>query len=97
MKTVTSDGMIIGHLPVEISRITKFFLDRGAVTQVELTSKHYPRSALVKGGIEIARLVRVRIPATLKNTKLVEKYLELFRERERGTPRQRMRKFLVVL
>ena len=30
--------------------------------------------------MEIACLVRVRIPATLKNTKLAEKYLELVRE-----------------
>ena len=31
--------------------------------------------------MEIAFLVRVRIPAKLKNTKLAEKYLELVRER----------------
>ena len=49
--------------------------------QVELTSKHYRCSRLVNGGTEIACLVRVRIPATLKNTKLAEKYLELVRER----------------
>ena len=73
--------MIIGHLPREISRITKFFLDPGAVMQVELTSKHYRRSPLVKGGIEIPCLIRVRIPVTFKNTKLAEKYLELVRER----------------
>ena len=78
IKTVTSDGMIVGHLPREISRITKFFLDRAAVMPVELTSKHYRRSPLVKGGMEIACLVRVRIPATFKNTKLAEK---LVRER----------------
>ena len=49
--------------------------------QVELTSKHYGRSLLVKGEMEIACLVRVKIQATLKNTKLAEKYLELVRER----------------
>ena len=81
IKTVTSDGMIVGHLPGEISRITKCFLDREAVMQVELTSKHYRRSPLVKGEMEIACLARVRLPATLKNTKLAEKYLELVRER----------------
>ena len=80
VKTVTSDGLNVGHLPGEILRITKFFFDRGAVMQVELTSKHYRRSPLVKGGMKIACLVRVRIPATLKNTKLAEKYLELVRE-----------------
>ena len=40
-QTFTSDGMIVGYLPGEISRITKFFLDRIAVMQVELTSKDY--------------------------------------------------------
>ena len=54
VKTVTSDGLNVGHLPGEILRITKFFFDRGAVMQVELTSKHYRRSPLVKGGMEIA-------------------------------------------
>ena len=49
IKTVTSDGMIVGHLPRETSQITKFFLDRGAVMQIELTSKHNRRSPLVKG------------------------------------------------
>ena len=49
IKTVTSDGMIVGHLPRETSQITKFFLDRGAVMQIELTSKHNRRSPLVEG------------------------------------------------
>ena len=35
--------------------------------------------------MEIACLVRARIPATLKNTKLAEKCLQLVRERERYT------------
>ena len=64
-----------------LERLQNFFLDRGAVMQVELTSKHYRRFSLPKGGMEIACLVRTRIPATLKNTKLAEKYLELVRER----------------
>ena len=40
-----------GHLPMEISRATKFFIDRGATVAVELTSEHYRRSPLVQGGI----------------------------------------------
>ena len=81
IKTVISDEMIIGHLPREISQITKFFLNGGAVMQAELTSKDYRRSLLVKSGMEIACLVRARIPMTLKNTKLAEKYLEHARDR----------------
>ena len=49
IKTVRSDGMIVGHLPRETSQITNFFLDRGVVMQIELTSKHNRRSPLVKG------------------------------------------------
>ena len=81
IKTVISDEMIVGHLPREISRITKFFLNGGAVMQAELTSKDYRRSQLVKSGMEIACSVRARIPMTLKNTNLSEKYLELARDR----------------
>ena len=81
IKTVTSEGTTVGHLPREISRITKFFMDRGAVFSVQLTSRHYRRSPLVQGGMEIACLVTVRIPATKKNSEIVELYIELVRER----------------
>ena len=37
IKTVNSDKVITGHLPCEISRVTKFLLDRGAVAYAELT------------------------------------------------------------
>ena len=47
VKTVISDGMIVGHLSKEILWITKFFLSRGAVMQVQLTSKHYRHYPLV--------------------------------------------------
>ena len=81
IKTVTSEGTTVGHLPREISRITKFFMDRGAVVSVQLTSRHYRRSPLVQGGMEIACLVTVKIPATKKNTEIAELYIELVRER----------------
>ena len=78
---MTSEGTTVGHLPREISRITKFFIDRGAVVFVQLTSRHYRRSPLVQGGMEIACLVTVRIPATKKNTEIAELYIELVSER----------------
>ena len=43
----------VGHLPMEISRTTKFLIDRGATVTAELTSDHYRRSPLIQGGIEI--------------------------------------------
>ena len=33
--------VIVGHLPMEISRITKFLLDRGFAASLTLTSMHY--------------------------------------------------------
>ena len=50
---------IVGHLPMEISRVTKFLLDRGANVSAKLTSTHYRRSFLVQGGIEIPCVVSV--------------------------------------
>ena len=39
-------GQIVGHLPIEISRPTKFLLDRGAKVTAQLTGTHYRRSPL---------------------------------------------------
>ena len=44
----------MGHLPREVSRVTKFLLDRGARISLVLSSRHYRRSPLVQGGLEIA-------------------------------------------
>ena len=44
---------------MEISRVTKFLLDRGANASSKLTSTHYRRSPLVLGGIEIPCVVIV--------------------------------------
>ena len=37
----------IGHIPMEISRVTKYFMDRGATVTAQLTRVHYRRSPLV--------------------------------------------------
>ena len=70
----------VGHLPREISRITKFFMDRGAIVSAQLTSKHYRRSPIVWGGIEIPCKVIVRIPGTCINLLLMEKYKQMVEE-----------------
>ena len=70
---------IAGHLPREISRVTKYFLDRGAVVQATLSTTHYRRSPLVQGGLEIACKVSVKMPGTIKNHLLMDRYFELVR------------------
>ena len=64
---------IVGHLPREISRITKFLLDRNAVVTTELTSSHYRRSPLVQGGLEIRSKVTVKVDSSF-NTKVFDRY-----------------------
>ena len=59
-------GQIVGHFPREISRPTKFFLDRGAKVTAQLTGTHYRRSPLFQGGLEIPCLATVTIPGSIK-------------------------------
>ena len=68
---------IVGHLPMEISRVTKFLLDRGANVSAKLTSTHYRRSPLVQDGIEIPCVVTVSMPGSVINQLLMEKYKQL--------------------
>lgn len=70
----------IGHLPREISRATKFFIDRGANITVTLTSEHYRRSPLVQGGMEIACKLTASIPGTCINLLLLERYKKLIQD-----------------
>ena len=44
---------IIGHLPREISRATRFFLLRGGMVHLKVTDENYRRSPLIQGGLEI--------------------------------------------
>ena len=69
IKTCKSSGQIVGHLPREISRVTRFFLDRGAVVQATLSPTHYRRSLLVQGVLDIE----------FKNHLLMDRYFELVR------------------
>ena len=78
IKTCKSNGQIVGHLPREISRVTKFLLDCGAVEQATLSTTHYRRSPLVQGGLEIACKVSVKMPGTIKNHQM-DRYFELVR------------------
>ena len=70
----------VGHLPTEISRATKFLIDRGANVTVQVTSDHYRRSPLIQGGIEIPCKVTAKISGTVINLMIMEKYTQLVQE-----------------
>ena len=74
---------------MEISRVTKFLLDRGANVSAKLTITHYRRSPLVQGGIEIPCVVAASMPCTVINQLLMERYNWL----KHSTRDQRKRKF----
>ena len=79
IKTCQLDsGKIVGHLPMELSRISKFILDRGAKIEVKLRETHYRRSPVVRGGLEIPCDLVIRMPNTMKSAELLKKYLKLF-------------------
>ena len=80
IKTVSQSGSTVGHLPMELSRVTKFYLDRGASVYAQLSSTYYRRSPLVQGGLEIPCIVVASMPATVRGKILTEKYIKLVHE-----------------
>ena len=67
----------MGHLPREISRLTKFVLDRGVEIVAEIQSSHYRRSPLIQWGLEIRCKVSATLKGTLKNPMPLDRYKEL--------------------
>ena len=67
----------MGHLPLEISRFTKFLLDRGATINATLSSTHYRRSPQVGVGLEIPCVVNAKLVGTKKYKLILAKYLEM--------------------
>ena len=66
-----------GILPMEVSRITKFILQRGARVQATVTGKHYRRSPLIQGGLEVPCLAIFAMPRSIMNHLLIAQYEKL--------------------
>ena len=77
IKTVKGNDLTVGHLPKKVSRVTKFLINIRADVTVQLISTYYCKLPLVQDGLEICCDVNVRMPATVKNHILFDKYLEL--------------------
>ena len=59
---------------MEISRATKFLLDREVTTFIKLHSTNYCVSPLVQGGLEIPCRVEIQMAPTLKNREITDLY-----------------------
>ena len=75
-----NDTLIVGHLPMEISRITKFILQRGARVTAKVTGKHYRRSPLVQGGLEVPCQINIRMSGSIVNHTILSRYQNLVEE-----------------
>ena len=75
-----SPAEIVGHLPMEISRITKFIIDRGAQVAVKIRGRHYRRSPLVQGGLEVPCEIKITMVGSIINHHLLVRYESLLRE-----------------
>ena len=70
----------VGHLSREISRSTKYLLDRGATVKAITTCSHYRGSPLFQDELEIPSSVTVSMPGTIRNNLLLDQYRELVTE-----------------
>ena len=75
IKPCKPDGAVVGHLPGEISRATKFLLDQRVQISAILTSTDYQRSPLVQGGLEIK--VIVKLSGTVRNHLPMDRYVKI--------------------
>ena len=67
-------GWTVGHLPMEISRSIKYLLQRGAIVEAKLSSTNYRQPPLVQGGLETLCNAIMKMPSTLINKKIIEKF-----------------------
>ena len=74
---VCLDEKIVGHILREISRPTKFILDRGAQIFATIRSTVVRRSPLFQGGLEVLCMVKVSLPKTVKGQQLLKRYKEM--------------------
>ena len=93
IKTCKPDKTTVGHLPREISRPTKFLLDRVAEIVAEIESSHYRISPLIRGGLEIRCKVSAILPGTIRNHMFLDQYKEFINKvwyiEVKGTKKQR--------
>ena len=58
-----SDEITVGHLQREISRSTKYLIDRRAKVTAKLSTTKYRKSPLFQGSLEIPCIVTISLPA----------------------------------
>ena len=75
-----SSPTIVGHLPKEISRITRYIMQYAATVTVRICDINYRRSPLIQGGLEIPVEVTVCMPFNPKNKAALDRFESLLAE-----------------
>ena len=65
---------------MELSRITRFIIQRGAIVNVKVTGKHYRQSPLVQVSLEVPCQVSVKMSGSIMNHALLQRYEMLLQE-----------------
>ena len=74
---------IIGHLPKEISRYTRYIIEHGAQVYAFVISTTHRVSPLIQGGLEIPIRVEIKLPYDEVNDSNLKKYKQLVEENYR--------------
>ena len=74
---------IIGHLPKEISRYTRYIIEHGAQVCAFVISTTHRVSPLIQGGSEIPITVEIKLPYNEVNDSNLKKYKQLVEENYR--------------
>ena len=72
--------VVVGHLPREISRFTRFIILHGATVKVKVSDTKHRRSPLIQGGLEIPVEVEVQMENSSENQQALSKYQTLVAE-----------------
>ena len=75
-----SPGTTVGHLPMEISRITKYIIDQGSQVEVKVLGRHYRRSPLVQAGLEVPCRIKITMLGSIVNHLLLVRYETLLKD-----------------
>ena len=79
IKATDAQDTIVGHLPLEISRVVKHLIDRGAVVCARVTNDRYRVSPLIQGGLEIPCAVTVTTNSSFDD-RILNRFKDLFKE-----------------
>ena len=67
---------IVGHIPKEISRYTRYIVEHGASVDGFVLATHHRPSPLIQGGLEIPIKLVVRLTDKEVNSAKLQKYLK---------------------